>query len=82
VTGPGVSGSLEWLGTRIARTTPWLLADVEDATALIGEDWSPDGVEPNRKMTQMLCDELHAQGLLARPVSEAEVFEEFERIER
>lgn len=63
---------------KLAETTPWLQADIEDATAMIGHDWSPNGVEPNRKMIQTLCDELLAQDLLAKPLAAAAVFAEFE----
>jgi 4,5-dihydroxyphthalate decarboxylase len=73
---------LHWQASRrrLAETTPWLLADLEDCTAMIGDDWSPDGVEPNRKMTQLLCDELLSLGLLAKPLDEATVFAEFEAV--
>ena len=64
---------------KLTDTTPWAQADIEESTALIGHDWSPNGVEPNRKTIQTLCDELHAQGLLAQPIDGATVFGEFER---
>ena len=56
-----------------------MLADIEEATAVIGEDWSPSGVEPNAKMTKALCDELYAQGLIATTVDPSTVFSQFER---
>jgi 4,5-dihydroxyphthalate decarboxylase len=65
---------------KLTDTTPWVQADVEESTALIGQDWSPSGVEPNRKTIQTLCDELHAQGLVAQPIDSAIVFREFERV--
>lgn len=67
---------------RLAETTPWLLNEIEDVTAILGEDWQPSGVEPNRTMVQALCDELQAQGLLARPLAEAGVFAELEKVMR
>ena len=48
----------------LPETTPWTLAEIEDATALMGQDWQPYGTEPNRAMVQVLCDELFAQGLV------------------
>jgi 4,5-dihydroxyphthalate decarboxylase len=70
-----------WFANRrkLAETTPWVLADIEEATAVIGEDWSPSGVEANATMTATLCDELYAQGLIATPVDPASVFSQFER---
>ena len=67
---------------RLADTTPWLLTEIEESTALLGEDWQPSGVEPNRKMVQALCDELLAQGLIDRPLRESVVFSEFEGVMR
>lgn len=66
--------------TALPETTPWLLDGIEGAVALMGEDWRPYGVEPNRRMTWLLCDELFAQGLLPRQLDEAVIFEEFERV--
>jgi 4,5-dihydroxyphthalate decarboxylase len=70
-----------WFASRrkLADTTPWVLADIEEATAVIGEDWSPSGVEANAKVTKLLCDELYAQGLIATQVEPTSVFSQFER---
>jgi 4,5-dihydroxyphthalate decarboxylase len=70
-----------WQGRRrLAETTPWLLAEIEAATALMGTlDWQPNGVEPNRAMTAALCDELYAQGLIDQPLDPETVFAEFEQ---
>lgn len=67
---------------RLAYTTPWMLAEIEDTTALFGEDWSPYGVEPNRKAVQALCDELFAQGLTPQRIDGAIAFIEFEKVMR
>lgn len=71
-----------WFASRrkLADTTPWVLADIEEAMAIIGEDWSPSGVEPNKKMTQTLCDELYSQGLLNKPLDGSTMFSQFERV--
>jgi len=46
-------------------TVPWMQAAIEETTALFDEDWSPSGVEPNRRMIQTLLDEEALQGLIA-----------------
>jgi 4,5-dihydroxyphthalate decarboxylase len=69
------AGRLEW-----AETSPWLLADIEQAQALIGEDWMPYGVEANRRMIEWMCNEEYAQGLSPRHLDPAEVFAEFEQV--
>lgn len=66
----------------LAETTPWILADIEDATALIGHDWHVNGVEANRTMLQAFCDEQLAQGLTATPFDVATIFAEFEETMR
>ena len=67
---------------KLSDTSPWIQADLEDARSLMGADWSPYGVEPNRKMIQTLCDELQAQGLLANSVDGNDVFREFQEAAR
>jgi 4,5-dihydroxyphthalate decarboxylase len=64
----------------LAETAPWLMAEMEESVAIWGENWQPNGVEANRTMTRTLCDELDAQGLLAKPLPEASVFSEFEQV--
>lgn len=61
----------------IADTIPWLLADIEDAMSLMGEDWAPDGIEPNAAAVEKLIDEQVAQGLMTRRIDPRAVFEEF-----
>jgi len=63
----------------LPMTTPWLMADVEETQAVMGRDWNPSGVEPNRAMIRTACDELLAQGLIARPIEPDRVFAEFAR---
>ncbi len=62
-----------------ADTAPWLLAEIEEVTHLIGYDWYPNGIDPNRPMIQALCAEELAQGLIAQPLDPAVVFADFER---
>lgn len=73
-----------WFELRRRRidTTPWVLADIEEATALIGPDWNPSGVEANRRAIQALADHMLFEGLIERPVDAATVFTEFEGVMR
>jgi 4,5-dihydroxyphthalate decarboxylase len=63
---------------RLTDTSPWLLAEIEKATALIGEDWSPNGVEANWTAIKTLCEEEYAQGLIPQPLDPTTVFAEFQ----
>jgi len=71
-----------WLGRRrrLADTHPWMQAAVEETTQLMGEDWFPSGLEPNRRMIQALLDEEVAQGLIAAPMSIDALFPEFQSL--
>lgn len=71
-----------WQETRreFAETTPWALADMEEASALMGGDWQPNGVEPNLRAMQTLCDEQFAQGLSPKRLDATTVFTEFEQV--
>jgi 4,5-dihydroxyphthalate decarboxylase len=59
-------------------SSPWMLADLEHARALMGPDWRPYGLEPNKHMIEALCREELEQGLIATPVEPNTVFREFE----
>lgn len=63
---------------QLSDTTPWLIAEIEDATALFGKDYYPYGIEHSRKEIQALCDEQYAQGLVSERVDGAIAFPEFE----
>ena len=64
---------------RMADSTPWLLAEIEETIAMFGEEnWAPYGVEPNRKAVQALCDAQFAQGLISKQLDAGAVFAEFE----
>ena len=71
-----------WQASRktLADTTPLMLSEIEDTTALFGEEWSPYGVEQNRNVVQALCDEQFAQGLNAQRLDAAIAFPEFEAV--
>ena len=73
--------SIDWQRRFIDRelldATPWMPLEFEQTRALMGDDWLPYGVEPNRAMIQAFCDESHAQGLAARRLTADELFAEF-----
>ena len=62
----------------LAELTPWMLSELEEVAALMGTGWHASGVEPNRRMIQALCDELHVQGLVERRLEASAVFAEVE----
>jgi 4,5-dihydroxyphthalate decarboxylase len=62
----------------LAELTPWMLAELEEVGGLMGTRWHASGVEPNRRMIQALCDELHAQGLVERRLEASILFAELD----
>jgi 4,5-dihydroxyphthalate decarboxylase len=57
--------------------TPWLEAELEDTTAVMGEDFHPYGLEPNRSQIEMFAGEAHRLGLTSRRVTVEEYFADF-----
>ncbi len=57
--------------------SPWMEAELEDATALMGEDFHGDGLEKNRGQMEIFCKTAHVAGLTSRVISTEEYFEEF-----
>ncbi len=57
--------------------TPWEEADIEETTALMGEDFHQDGLERNRHQLELFCEMAHAAGLTQRRISVEEYFGEF-----
>jgi len=53
---------------------PWLTRHVEDARALMGEDFWPYGFAPNREALATLLRYHHEQGLSKRPLTPEELF--------
>ncbi len=53
---------------------PWQIAEVEATSALIGEDFWPYGLEPNRKALETLVRYSCEQGLAQRPVAIESLF--------
>ena len=52
----------------LVTTLPWQIAEVEATRALMGEDYWPYGVEPNRKALETLMRYSCEQGLAQRAV--------------
>jgi 4,5-dihydroxyphthalate decarboxylase len=67
---------------RLADTTPWVLMELEETAMLLGEDWQPYGVEPNRTMLATFCEEQLAQGLVTQPLSPDTAFADYEAVAR
>ncbi|MGH7211983.1 MAG: hypothetical protein ACREF1_11060, partial [Acetobacteraceae bacterium] len=57
--------------------TPWLEAELEDTTALMGEDYHPYGLERNRAQIEMFCRTGFEAGLTQKLVSVDDYFAEF-----
>ena len=55
-------------------TLPWLLSEVEEEKAILGEDFWPYGIEPNRPTLEALVQYSHEQGLAVRLVKLEELF--------
>jgi 4,5-dihydroxyphthalate decarboxylase len=53
---------------------PWSVADFQETTALMGPDFWPYGVEPNRAVLDRFLDYHHRQGLSKRRVTVNELF--------
>ncbi|MBI3707582.1 MAG: hypothetical protein HY246_07885 [Proteobacteria bacterium] len=57
--------------------TPWLEEELEETAGVMGEDFHPYGVEPNRTNLEMFSEQAHLLGLTSRRVSVEEYFQEF-----
>ena len=55
-------------------TLPWLTAHVEEARALMGDDFWPYGFQPNRHVLDTFLRYHHAQGLSSRRLAPEELF--------
>lgn len=53
---------------------PFLIAHIEEARRVFGEDFFSYGLEPNRRTLEALCQYVHEQGQSARLVSPDELF--------
>ncbi|MCC6779195.1 MAG: ABC transporter substrate-binding protein, partial [Hyphomicrobiales bacterium] len=55
-------------------TLPWLNAEIDETVALMGDDYWPYGIEPNRKTLETMVRYAHTQGITARRLSVDELF--------
>ncbi|HSH71184.1 MAG TPA: hypothetical protein VK997_14780 [Deferrisomatales bacterium] len=62
------------LSVALHATLPWLIPEVEQTKAIMGEDWWPYGVQENRKTLEALCQYSFEQGLSARLMGIEELF--------
>jgi len=52
--------------THTTFTMPWMTAHVDEVRGLLGDDWWPYGLEPNRKVLDTFLGYHHEQGLSKR----------------
>jgi 4,5-dihydroxyphthalate decarboxylase len=57
--------------------TPWLEAELEDTTAVMGEDFHPFGLAQNRAQIDMFAGEAFRLGLTSRQVTTEEYFADY-----
>ena len=57
--------------------TPWLEAELEATTAVMGENFHPYGYEANRSQMEMFAGEAHRMGFTDRAVTPQDYFAEF-----
>jgi 4,5-dihydroxyphthalate decarboxylase len=55
-------------------STPWIVADVADARAALGDDYWPYGIPANRKALETMIRYSVGQHLAARPIALEELF--------
>ena len=53
---------------------PWLLYEAERTREIMGEDWWPYGIEPNRKTVETMCQYSYEQGLSKKLMSVEDLF--------
>jgi len=57
--------------------TPWLEAELEDTTAVMGEDFHPYGLERNRAQIEAFAGEAFRLGLTSRQITTEEYFADY-----
>jgi 4,5-dihydroxyphthalate decarboxylase len=55
-------------------TLPWQMSEVERTQAIMGEDWWPYGIAPNRKALEAICQYSYEQGLSEKLMTIEELF--------
>jgi len=70
----------DWFGAAqrgFPYATPWLEAELEDTAAVMGDDFHPHGLEPNRAQIDMFAAEAFRLGLTSRRVTVEEYFADY-----
>ncbi|MDA8049235.1 MAG: hypothetical protein M0002_04385 [Rhodospirillales bacterium] len=57
--------------------TPWLEAELEEITALMGDNFHSYGIEPNRRQMEIFCRTAFEAGLTRRLITVEEYFQEY-----
>jgi 4,5-dihydroxyphthalate decarboxylase len=57
--------------------TPWLEAELESTSAVMGDDFHPYGFEKNRAQIEMFAAEAHRLGLTSRQIGPEEYFADY-----
>lgn len=70
---------LRWRQSRRewAESTPWLLNEFEENSALMGDDFEKNGIRENMKAIEAFCREELSQKLIEKPLNPEDVFAEF-----
>jgi 4,5-dihydroxyphthalate decarboxylase len=55
-------------------TLPWLAQEIEETRSLMGKNFWPYGIKPNRKTLETFCRYSHQQGLASRTLKIEELF--------
>jgi 4,5-dihydroxyphthalate decarboxylase len=66
-------GALQKLGWATI-SLPWVGQEIEETRKLMGENFWPYGIEPNRKALEALFQYSHEQGLASRKLTVEELF--------
>jgi 4,5-dihydroxyphthalate decarboxylase len=56
------------------NSLPWVAAEIEETRSLMGKNFWPYGIKPNRKAIEALCRYSHQQGLASRRLKIGELF--------
>ncbi|HEX7053102.1 MAG TPA: ABC transporter substrate-binding protein [Burkholderiales bacterium] len=70
----GIAMALYQQTAAMPAMLPWLVAHVDEARAILGEDWWPYGLEPNRHVLDTFLRYHHEQGLSKRRLRPEEIF--------
>lgn len=62
------------------ETSPWVLADLEEQSALMGAAFRPYGYRENQAMVAAFCEEQFAQKLISEPLDPDALFRDFESL--